>query len=144
MKVAKISTIAIGGTAILLSLLAKDQNITILVTLAMAIAASANFPVLVLSIHWRRLTTTGAMWGVYVGLFSATVLVILGPLVWVDILGFDKAVFPYPYPTLFSVTASFAAAVVFSLTDNSERAQSERGRFERQQVQSELGVAIED
>jgi len=140
MKVAKVATIVIGVIAILLSLLAKNQNITILVTLAMAIAASANFPALVLSIHWRGLTTRGTMWGVYVGLCSATVLVILGPLVWVDILGFDQAVFPYHYPTLFSVVASFAAAGLFSITDRSERAQSERSRFAHQQVQSELGM----
>ena len=140
LRVARISTFIIGFLAIALSMLARNHNLTILATLAMAIAASATFPVLILSIHWRGLTTHGALVAGYLGLFSSVILVVLGPLVWVDMLGFDSPVFPYYYPTLFSVTASFIAAWLFSVTDSSDRASGERAAFDIQHVHAETGI----
>ena len=140
LRVARFSTFGIGILAIALCLLARDQNITILVTLAMAIAASANFPVLILSIHWSGLTTRGALVAGYTGLVSSVLLVVLGPVIWVDVLGFDMPVFPYHYPTLFSVTASFVAAWLFSVTDHSDRAAAERAAFASQHVHAETGI----
>ncbi len=85
-KVAKISTIALGVIAILLGIFFKGQNVAFLVGLTFAIAASANFPALLLSITWKKLTTYGVVWSIYTGVIVATVLIILSPTVWVDII----------------------------------------------------------
>ena len=85
-KVAKIATVGLGFTAILLGILFKGQNVAFLVGLTFAIAASANFPALVMSIMWKKFTTAGAYLSIYTGLTVATVLLILSPTVWVDIV----------------------------------------------------------
>jgi cation/acetate symporter len=85
-KVAKIATVGLGITAILLGILFKGQNVAFLVGLTFAIAASANFPALVMSIMWKKFTTAGAVSSIYTGLAVATVLLILSPTVWVDIV----------------------------------------------------------
>lgn len=82
----------------MLGILFEKQNVTFIVGLAFAIAASANFPILLLSLYWKKLTTRGEVIGGSMGLLTAIVLVILGPIVWVDILGNDEAIFPYKYP----------------------------------------------
>lgn len=92
-KVAKIATIGLGISAILLGILFKGQNVAFLVGLTFAIAASANFPALLLSIMWKKITTKGAVLSIYTGLAMATILIILSPTVWVDIVhGKEKAV----------------------------------------------------
>jgi cation/acetate symporter len=85
-KVAKIATVGLGVTAILLGILFKGQNVAFLVGLTFAIAASANFPALLMSITWKKFTTLGAVTSIYTGLAVATVLLILSPTVWVDIV----------------------------------------------------------
>ncbi|MDA8078362.1 MAG: sodium/solute symporter [Nitrospiraceae bacterium] len=85
-KVAKIATVGLGITAILLGILFKGQNVAFLVGLTFAIAASANFPALLMSIMWKKFTTAGAVLSIYSGLIVATVLLILSPTVWVDIV----------------------------------------------------------
>ena len=85
-KVAKISTVALGVIAIMLGIFFKGQNVAFLVGLTFAIAASANFPALLLSIMWKKLTTYGVVWSIYTGVIVATVLIILSPTVWVDII----------------------------------------------------------
>jgi len=85
-KVAKIATVGLGITAILLGILFKGQNVAFLVGLTFAIAASANFPALVMSIMWKKFTTAGAVSSIYTGLAVATILLILSPTVWVDIV----------------------------------------------------------
>jgi cation/acetate symporter len=85
-KVAKIATVGLGITAMLLGILFKGQNVAFLVGLTFAIAASANFPALAMSIMWKRFTTKGAVGSIYTGLTVATVLLILSPTVWVDIV----------------------------------------------------------
>jgi cation/acetate symporter len=85
-KVAKIATVALGVAAIFLGILFKGQNVAFLVGLTFAIAASANFPALLLSIMWKRITTKGAVASIYAGLAAATILIILSPTVWVDIV----------------------------------------------------------
>lgn len=86
MKVAKIATVGLGITAILLGILFKGQNVAFLVGLTFAIAASANFPALLMSIMWKKFTTAGAVTSIYSGLAVATILLILSPTVWVDIV----------------------------------------------------------
>ena len=85
-KVAKIATVGLGITAMLLGILFKGQNVAFLVGLTFAIAASANFPALAMSILWKKFTTKGAVASIYTGLILATVLIILSPTVWVDIV----------------------------------------------------------
>lgn len=90
-KVAKIATVGLGVTAILLGILFKGQNVAFLVGLTFAIAASANFPALLMSIMWKRFTTYGAVTSIYTGLTVAVVLLILSPTVWVDIVHKSEA-----------------------------------------------------
>ncbi len=143
MKVSKYATIAIGIIAIILGIAFEKQNIAFMVGLAFAIAASANFPILFLSIYWKKLTTRGAVLGGSLGLATAVLLVILGPIVWVQILGNAEAIFPYKYPALFSVTVAFVGIWFFSITDNSEEAQKEREMFEAQDVRCQTGIGAD-
>lgn len=143
MKVSKIATVALGVVAIFMGIAFEQQNIAFVVGLAFAIAASANFPILFLSMYWSKLTTRGAVIGGSIGLATAVLLVILGPIVWVQILGNAEAIFPYKYPALFSVTVSFASIWFFSITDKSHDAQAEIEAFEAQYVRSQTGIGAE-
>ncbi|MCJ7764725.1 MAG: cation acetate symporter, partial [Thiovulaceae bacterium] len=98
MKVSRIATVVLGIIAIIMGIAFENQNIAFVVGLAFAIAASANFPILFLSMYWKKLTTRGAVLGGSLGLATAVMLVILGPIVWVQILGNAEAIFPYKYP----------------------------------------------
>jgi len=143
MRVSKIATIVLGIIAIGLGIAFEKQNIAFVVGLAFAIAASSNFPVLFLSMFWSKLTTRGAVVGGILGLTTAIILVILGPIVWVDIFGNAEAIFPYKYPALFSVTVAFVGIWFFSITDNSERAKQDRDAFEAQDIRSQTGIGAE-
>jgi cation/acetate symporter len=143
MRVSKIATIVLGIVAILLGIIFEKQNIAFMVGLAFAIAASANFPVLFLSMFWSKLTTRGAVIGGTLGLATAIILVILGPIVWVQILGNTEAIFPYKYPALFSVTVSFVGIWFFSITDKSQNGQEEKEKFNAQYVRSQTGIGAE-
>jgi cation/acetate symporter len=143
MKVSKMATVVLGIVAILLGIAFESQNIAFVVGLAFAIAASANFPILFLSMYWRGLTTRGAVIGGSMGLATAVVLLILGPAVWVDVLGNAKAIFPYKYPALFSMTVAFLATYFFSVTDNSDSAKEEKEKFEAQFIRAQTGIGAE-
>ncbi|MCD6172904.1 MAG: cation acetate symporter [Sulfurimonas sp.] len=143
MRVSKIATIGLGVIAIIMGIMFEKQNIAFVVGLAFAIAASANFPILFLSMYWKKLTTRGAVIGGSLGLATAVILVILGPIVWVDILGNAEAIFPYKYPALFSVIVSFASIWFFSITDKSHDAVKEIEAFEAQYVRSQTGIGAE-
>jgi len=143
MKVSKIATVILGIVAIIMGIMFEKQNIAFVVGLAFAIAASANFPILFLSMYWKKLTTRGAVIGGSLGLATAVVLVIIGPTVWVDLLGNAEAIFPYKYPALFSVTAAFVGIWFFSITDSSHNAEQEREAFEAQYIRSQTGIGAE-
>ncbi len=143
MKVSKISTVVLGLVAIYLGIAFEDQNIAFMVGLAFAIAASANFPILFLSMFWSKLTTRGALLGGSLGLATAAILVILGPTVWVDVLKNAEAIFPYKYPALFSVSAAFIGIWFFSITDKSDSAAKEREAFEAQNIRCQTGIGAE-
>ena len=136
--VSKVSTIALGVVAILLGISFEGQNVAFMVGLAFAIAASVNFPILILTITWEGLSTKGAFIGGFVGLLVAVLLVILGPIVWVDILGNEKAIFPYKYPALFSVTMAFFFIILISKLDKSEKSNKRKKLFEKQFIKSYL------
>lgn len=142
LKVSKITVLVLGVVAIGLGILFENQNIAFMVGLAFSIAASCNFPILILSMYWSKLTTRGAMVGGWLGLLTAVVLMILGPTIWVKVLGHATPIYPYEYPALFSMAAAFIGTWLFSITDNSEAAVQERGRFYSQFVRSQTGVGI--
>ena len=139
-RVSKITTVALGVLAIGLGILFESQNIAFMVGLAFSIAASCNFPVLLLSMYWKNLTTRGAMIGGWLGLVSAVGLMILGPTIWVSILHHEKAIFPYEYPALFSMIIAFISIWFFSITDKSAAAVKERALYFPQFVRSQTGL----
>ncbi len=143
LKVSRIATIGLGIAAIILGILFEQQNVAFMVGLAFAIAASANFPILFLSMYWKNLTTRGAVIGGSLGLLTAAVLVILSPVVWVDVFGNAKAIFPYSYPALFSMTVAFAGTWLFSILDRSPDAAKERDAFTLQFVRAQTGIGAE-
>lgn len=142
LRVSKITTIALGIVAVLLGIAFEKQNIAFMVSLAFAIAASANFPVLLMSVLWKDCTTKGAVIGGFLGLISSVVLTVVSPAVWEATLGNPKgsALFPYASPALFSMTIGFLGIWIFSLLDNSQRAQEDKAGFLAQQVRSETGI----
>jgi cation/acetate symporter len=140
MKVTKIATIGIGLVAIGLGIVFKDQNIAFLVALTFGVAASANFPILILSMYWKGLTTRGALLGGLAGLLSAVILVILSPAVWVKVMGNAQAIFPYDHPALFSMSAAFFVTWLASVTDKSARADQEKEAFGDQYVRAQTGL----
>ncbi|MBW7900069.1 MAG: cation acetate symporter [Rhodocyclaceae bacterium] len=140
MRVSKIATIGIGLVAIAVGILFKDQNIAFLVALTFGVAASVNFPVLILSMYWQGLTTRGALWGGIAGLVTAVGLVILSPAVWVKVLGNAQAIFPYDHPALFSMSAAFLVTWLVSVTDRSAQAAKEAEAFEEQYIRAQTGL----
>lgn len=142
-KVSRYATIALGIAAIFLGISFEQQNVAYMVGLAFAIAASVNFPILFLSMYWRQLTTRGAFIGGSLGLITAVGCMILGPTIWVDILGHDKAIFPYKHPALFSISVAFLGIYIFSKLDHSENAATERASFDNQFVRSQTGLGID-
>ncbi|CCG88727.1 cation acetate symporter [Erwinia piriflorinigrans] len=143
LRVSKITVVALGVVAILLGILFEKQNIAFMVGLAFSIAASCNFPIILLSMYWSKLTTRGAMTGGWLGLLTAVILMILGPTIWVQVLGHATPIFPYEYPALFSMLVAFIGTWLFSVTDNSAQGAEERLRFRAQFVRSQTGVGIE-
>jgi cation/acetate symporter len=139
-KISKITVVIVGIVGVTLGIAFESQNIAYMVGLAFGIAASANFPILFLSIYWRGLTTKGAFIGGFIGLITAVTLVILGPNVWVQILGNKEAIFPYAHPALFSVTVAFLGIWLFSKMDSSPRAKQERELFRAQNVRANTGI----
>ena len=139
-KISKITVIVVGIVGVILGIAFEQQNIAYMVGLAFGIAASANFPILFLSIYWQGLTTRGAFLGGLCGLITAITLVIIGPIVWVQILGNEQALFPYKHPALFSVTVAFIAIWFFSKVDNSQRGRDEKELFRAQKVRANTGI----
>ena len=138
-RVSRIATICLGFVAIILGIAFEKQNIAFMVGLAFGVAAAANFPVLILSMYWKGLTTRGALWGGYGGLVSAVMFVVLSKSVWVDVLGNAAPLFPYTQPALFAMPLAFLLAFVFSKSDSSVRAGKEIEAFEDQYVRAQTG-----
>ena len=141
LKVSRITTVCLGIIAVVLGIAFQKQNIAFMVSLAFAIAASANFPVLFMAVLWKDCTTRGAVIGGFLGLISSVGLTIVSPSVWEATLGYPvgSALFPYTSPALFSMTIGFVGIWLFSITDRSANAARERAAFPAQQVRSETG-----
>ncbi|NMG66374.1 sodium/solute symporter [Azoarcus indigens] len=142
LRVSRMTTIALGIVAVVLGIAFEKQNIAFMVSLAFAIAASANFPVLFMSVLWKDCTTRGACWGGFLGLITAVGLTIVSPSVWEATLGNPKgsALFPYTSPALFSMAVGFVGIWLFSIMDRSERAAEDRAGYLAQKVRSETGI----
>jgi len=141
-RISKISAVVIGLVAILLGYVFEKQNVAFMVGLAFAIAASCNFPVLVMSVLWKGTTTLGALVGGFLGLTTATVMVVMSPSVWEQTFGnpAGSALFPYDNPALFSIPIAFGGIYFISLLDPTRGAEDERQAFEAQYVRSETGI----
>ena len=137
---ARIATIVFGVCAIALGILFKGQNVAFMVGLAFAIAASANFPALLMSIVWKPFSTQGAIWSILIGAFSSVAMIVLSPTVWVAIFKFKTAIFPMKNPAIFSMTLAFAVGIVVSLLTPEKEAQE---KFEVEKVRTYLGVGAE-
>ena len=138
--ISKVTAVVIGLLAIMLGYVFETINVAFMVGLAFAIAASCNFPVLLMSLMWRGTTTLGAVVGGSLGLVTALVMVLLSKGVWVAVFHNPVALFPYDSPALFSMPLAFLGIYVVSKMDNSRRAQRERALFEQQFVRSETGI----
>jgi cation/acetate symporter len=141
--VSKLSSIGLGVIAVILGIIWEKQNVAFIVALTFSVAASVNFPILVLSLFWRGLTTRGAVVGGYTGLACSVLMVVLGPTVWTKIMGLGPAIFPFDYPTLFSMPAAFIATWLVSTLDSSRQGADERAAYEAQAIRSETGLGAE-
>ncbi|MCC8993024.1 MAG: cation acetate symporter [Candidatus Contendobacter sp.] len=138
-RVSKSSSLVLGVVAVLLGIAFEKQNVAFMVGLAFGVAASCNFPVLILSMYWKGLTTRGAIWGSIAGLVSAVLIVVLSKAVWVTVLGNKDPIFPYEQPAIFSMPLAFFMAWLGSVTDSSARAVKEKAAFEDQYVRAQTG-----
>ena len=125
------------GAAILLGILFKGQNVAFMVGLAFAVACSANFPALLLSIVWRRFNTAGAVSSIVTGATLSVVLILISPTVWVDLLKHPSPLFPLRNPAIVSMTAAFVVGVVVSLAT---REPSAEAKFDDERLRTYLGV----
>ena len=139
-NLSKITAIVIGIVAIILGYIFENQNVAFMVGLAFAVAASCNFPVLLMSTLWKGTTTRGALIGGFLGMISAVVMVVLSKAVWVQTFGNPKELFPYDNPALFSMTIAFLGIWIFSKMDASQRARQEQAAFDEQYIRSETGI----
>jgi cation/acetate symporter len=149
-KAAKIATVVFGVAAVGLGILFKGQNVAFMVGLAFAIAASANFPALLMSIIWKRFTTQGAVWSILVGALSSITMILLSPTVWGDVLGHKVAdatgklvsvgIIGIKNPAIYSMTAAFLAGWIVSLLTTEQEAQD---KFEDEKLRTYLGVGAE-
>ncbi|WP_337180550.1 cation acetate symporter [Sphingopyxis granuli] len=144
LRISKITTLVIGAIAILLGIAFENQNVAFMVSLAFAIAASGNFPVLLLAILWKGCTSRGAVVGGFAGVVSALVLMILSPSIWVTVLGNQEAIFPYSSPALFSMTIAFVTIWLVSVTDWSPRGRQDRESYAEQRFRAETGIGASE
>jgi cation/acetate symporter len=140
LRVARAATILLGVGAILLGITFKGQNVAFMVSLAFAIAASANFPALVLSIFWRRCTTAGAVASMVVGTWATLTLIWLSPTIQMDVLGRSGAWFPLKNPAVVTIPLSFAVGIVVSLF-SSEAVRSDAAALDRRMLLGSHGAA---
>jgi len=130
---ARITAVVVGVLAIALGILAQGVNVAVLVILAICVAASANFPVLVLSLFWRRFNTGGVIGGMAIGLLSSVILAMIGPAT-----RGAEALWPLVNPTIVSLPLGFLGAILGTLAWG--RDMENEKRFDRFLVQVHTGV----
>jgi cation/acetate symporter len=139
-RVARIATVVFGVAAVLLGIVFKGQNVAFMVGLAFAIACSANFPALLLSIVWRRFNTAGAVWSIGAGACMSLVLIVLSPTVWVDVFHYPRAIFPLRNPAIVSMSVAFLVAFAASLITREPEAEA---KFDEEKLRTYLGIGAE-
>jgi cation/acetate symporter len=139
-RIARIATVVFGACAVLFGIVFEGQNVAFMVGLAFAIACSANFPPLLLSICWRRFNTPGAVSAITTGAGLSLLLIVLSPTVWVDLLGYSVAIFPLRNPAIVSMPAAFLAGVAASLASREPAAEA---KFDEEKLRTYLGVGAE-
>jgi cation/acetate symporter len=139
-RVARISTVVFGVVAALLGILFKGQNVAFMVGLAFAIACSANFPPLLLSIVWRRFNTMGAVCSIASGAVISLTLIVLSPTIWVDLLHRPAAIFPLRNPAIVSMPLSFLFGIAGSLLTHEPAAEA---KFDDEKLRTYLGIGAE-
>lgn len=132
LKVTRTAIFVLSGVGVLLAFAFEQQNIAYMATLAFAVSASTNFPVLILSLYWRGLTTRGVIYGGAIGLLSTVTLLLIGPTVWVEVLGYATPIFPYKYPALITCPLAFISIYLFSRLDRSARGLRDRAGYDAQ------------
>lgn len=140
LKIAKLSTLFLGVIAISLGIIFKGQNVAFLVGLAFAVAASANFPALFMSMFWKNFSTGGAVTSQITGLFLSVGLICLSPTVMVDIFKYQEAISPLKNPAIISLPAAFISGYIVSLMTPDRRAQD---MFEDEKLRTYIGVGAE-
>ena len=139
LRLTRLSVFLIGLAAVLLGIAFQNENIAFIATIPMVVSASVTFPILFLSLFWDGFTTRGAIYGAIVGLLSSIVLIVMGPQVWVSVLGNAESLFPYDYPALFTMPLSVAVMVVISKLDRSARGQVDKDNYSQLLLRSEFG-----
>jgi cation/acetate symporter len=139
LRVARAATIVLGVIAVVLGITFKGQNVAFMVSLAFAIAASGNFPALLLSIFWRRLTTAGAVSSMVFGTVATLVLIYLSPTIQVDILKHTTAWFPLKNPALLTIPISFVIGITVSLLGRATSADETLTAHHRRMHLGEVG-----
>jgi cation/acetate symporter len=140
MQLSRVAALALGAVAIVLGIIFEKQNVAYMVGLAFAVAASANFPMLILNMYWEKFSTRGAVLGGWLGLISAVSLTILSPGIWVKVLGFHEAPFPYDSPALFSMPLGFFGCWLGSVVGRGAQAREEAARYEALYLRSQTGI----
>lgn len=139
MLAAKWAAVGVAVVSILLALFAQKMNVAFLVALAFAVAASANLPVILFTVFWRRFNTTGAVAGMLVGLFSALILVALSPNVWSPegkAILVGEPLFPLSNPGIVSIPLGFLAAWLGTLLSK----ERDDAKFDEILVQANTGI----
>ena len=139
-RVARAATVVFGLLAVLLGIAFKGQNVAFMVGLAFAIACSANFPPLLMSIVWRRFNTAGAVGSIVTGAVLSVLLIVLSPTVWVDLFHYPAAIFPLRNPAIVSMPIAFIVGIVASLIF---REPSAEVKFDEEKLRTYLGVGAE-
>lgn len=140
LKVSRRTVPVLAAVAIALGIIFEEQNVAFMVSLAFVLAASGNFPVLLMSVLWRGCTTRGVVVGGSVGAVLALVLTVLSPAIWVTVLGHATPIYPFNSPTIFSMPLAFLTIWLFSITDRSGRAVVDRSGYDAQRFRSETGI----
>jgi cation/acetate symporter len=140
LAVARVATVLLAVISIGLGVIFKGQNVAFMVGLAFAVACSANFPPLLLSIVWRRFNTTGAVCSIVTGAVASVGLIVISPTIWVDLLHNQAALFPLRNPAIVSMPLSFLAGIVASLLVREPEAER---KFDEEKLRTYLGVGAE-
>lgn len=143
-RVSQITVVILGIASIILGILAMTQNVAFLVSLAFAMAASANLPTILYSLYWRRFNTTGAVASIYTGVVSCLVLIFFSPAVSGSetsmFPGADWAIFPLSSPGLVSIPLAFLAGYIGTLVGKPDHLEALAAEME---VRSLTGVGVE-